>query len=91
MAEEGGATGAGDGKSRRVAEQRAVALPGEYERKIRAEPDAWSYFQAARPSYRKQVTWWVVSAKREETRLRRLRILIESSAKGEVIPAMRRR
>ena len=71
-------------------EQGAVALPGEYERRIRAEPDAWSYFQAARPSYRKQVTWWVVSAKREETRLRRLRMLIESSAKGEVIPPMRR-
>ena len=72
-------------------EQGAVVLPGEYERRIRAEPDAWSYFQGARSSYRKQVTWWVVSAKREETRLRRLRILIESSAKGEVIPPMRRR
>ena len=67
----------------------AVAFPAEYERTMKADADAWSYFQAARPSYRKQVTWWVVSAKREETRLRRLGILIESCARGEVIPAMR--
>ena len=64
------------------------ALP-EYEGQLRADADAWDYFQQARPSYRKQVTWWVISAKRQETRLRRLRILIESSAKGEVIPPMR--
>jgi len=71
-------------------EQReVVVLPPEYEQRLRAEPEAWDYFRNARPSYRKQVTWWVVSAKREETRLRRLGILIESSAQGEVIPPMR--
>ena len=70
-------------------EQKKVVLPAEYERLLQADADAWDHFQRARPSYRKQVTWWVVSAKREETRLRRLRILIESSAKGEVIPPMR--
>ncbi len=66
-----------------------MALSAEYERRLRADPGAWDWFRAARPSYRKQVTWWVVSAKREETRLRRLGILIESCARGEVIPAMR--
>ncbi len=66
-----------------------VVLPTEYEARIRADADAWRYFKAARPSYRKQVTWWVVSAKREDTRLRRLGILIESSAAGEVIPPLR--
>ena len=70
-------------------EQKNIVLPAEYERRLQADADAWDYFQRARPSYRKQVTWWVVSAKREETQLRRLRILIESSAKGEVIPPMR--
>lgn len=68
---------------------KAVSLPPEYEARIRANAAAWEYFRAARPSYRKQVTWWVVSAKREDTRLRRLGILIESSAEGTVIPAMR--
>ena len=70
-------------------EQKDVVLPPQYERQLRADADAWDYLQRARPSYRKQVTWWVISAKREETRLRRLRILIESSAKGAVIPPMR--
>ncbi len=67
----------------------AVAMPSAYERRIRAEPAAWKYFQGTTPSYRKHVTRWVVSAKREETRLRRLGILIESSAGGKVIPPMR--
>lgn len=70
-------------------EQGAVSLPAEYENRIKADADAWRYLQAAQPSYRKQVTWWIVSAKREETRLRRLGILIESCAAGEVIPPMR--
>ena len=70
-------------------EQKNIVLPPEYERRLQADADAWDYFQRARPSYRKQVTWWVISAKREETQLRRLGILIESSAKGEVIPPMR--
>lgn len=40
------------------------------------------------PSYRKAATWWVISAKREETRERRLGILIETTARGERIPAL---
>ena len=70
-------------------EQADVALPAEYEDRIRSNPAAWSYFQAARPSYRKQVSWWIASAKKEETRLRRLSVLIDSCAAGELIPAMR--
>ena len=77
-------------KERQAAhEQKNVVLPPQYEERLKADADAWRYFRGARPSYRKQVTWWVVSAKREETRLRRLGILIESSARGEVIPPMR--
>lgn len=67
-----------------------TALPPKYESRIRAHPAAWKYFRNARPSYRKQVARWVADAKREETRLRRLGILIESSANGHVIPPMRR-
>lgn len=66
-----------------------VALPPEYQRLLKANAAAWSYFQGARPSYRKQVTWWIVSAKREDTRLRRLGVLIESCAAGAVIPPLR--
>jgi uncharacterized protein YdeI (YjbR/CyaY-like superfamily) len=41
--------------------------------------------QAQIPSYRKAVSWWVVSAKKEETRQRRLDKLIEDSAQGRTI------
>lgn len=70
-------------------EQREVALPREYERELRSNPAAWRCWRAARPSYRKQAAWWIVSAKREDTRLRRLKTLVEACAKGEVVPAMR--
>ena len=76
-------------RDRAAYEPEVIKLPAEYERRIRADPAAWDYFRNARPSYRKQVARWVVSAKKEETRLRRLGILIESSAGGKVIPLMR--
>ena len=76
-------------KDRAAYEPDVTALPPKYESRIKADPAAWNYFRNARPSYRKQVARWVVSAKREETRLRRLGILIESSIKGKVIPPMR--
>ena len=41
---------------------------------------AWEFFQAQPPGYRRNVTWWVTSAKKEETRERRLNTLIEDSA-----------
>ena len=76
-------------KGRAACEPDVAALPPEYERRIKAEPEACRHFQHARASYRKHVIRWVMSAKREETRLRRLGILIESSACGEAIPLMR--
>jgi uncharacterized protein YdeI (YjbR/CyaY-like superfamily) len=70
-------------------EQGGVTLGAEYEARLRANAKAWADFTARPPSYRKTVTWWILSAKREETRLRRLDVLIEHSAKGEKIPPMR--
>lgn len=68
-------------------EQRGEAELGpEYERQLRANEAAWAYFQAQPGSYRKAATWWVVSAKKEETRVRRLGQLIEYSAQGNPIP-----
>lgn len=43
---------------------------------------AWKFFQAQPPSYRKVINWWIVSAKQEETRLKRLNKLIEESAES---------
>jgi uncharacterized protein YdeI (YjbR/CyaY-like superfamily) len=54
----------------------------EHEQRFRADAAAWAYWTAAAPSYRTMATWWVVSAKKPETRERRLGRLIEDSAAG---------
>ena len=66
-------------------EQRTPELPAQYARKLKKNAAAWKFFQAQPPSYRKAVNWWVVSAKQEETRLKRLDKLIDDSAKGRRI------
>lgn len=59
-------------------EQREVAaLDAESEQRFRAQAKAWNFFQAQPAWYRKTATWWVISAKKEETRQRRLATLIK--------------
>ena len=60
-------------------EARPERLPGKYEKVFRAEAAAWEFFQGQAPWYRRVATWWVISAVKEETRLRRLRGLIDNS------------
>jgi uncharacterized protein YdeI (YjbR/CyaY-like superfamily) len=57
-------------------------LAPAFERTFRANPAAWRYFNEQRPSYRRVAIHWVMSAKKEETRERRLATLIEDSANG---------
>jgi uncharacterized protein YdeI (YjbR/CyaY-like superfamily) len=72
-------------------EQRAeAALSPEQEAQFRAHPEAWAYWEARPPGYRRQATWWVVSAKRDETRARRLATLIEDCAAGRPIKPLTR-
>jgi uncharacterized protein YdeI (YjbR/CyaY-like superfamily) len=72
-------------QKRYSSENRDVALAPDYERQFRADPKAWAWFQAMPPSYRRPATWWVMSARKEETRLRRLATLIADSAMGRKI------
>ena len=58
-------------------------LSAEYEKEFRKNKAAWEFFQTYPPFLKKTVSFWVMSAKKEETRLKRLRQLIESSARGE--------
>ena len=58
--------------------------------RLRANGDAWAFWQAQPPGYRKQVTVWVASAKREGTRERRLDTLIVDCANGLRIKQLRR-
>jgi uncharacterized protein YdeI (YjbR/CyaY-like superfamily) len=49
------------------------------ERQFKAEPMAWEFFQRQPPGYQRTAIWWVVSAKKPETRARRLAQLIADS------------
>ena len=72
-------------------EQRTnAALPPAFEKKFRGEPDAWKFFRAQAPWYQRTSTYWVISAKKEETRLKRLAALIEDSEKQRTIPSLTR-
>ncbi len=56
-----------------------------HEKRFKANAKAWEFFRAQAPWYQRTTTWWVVSAKREETRLKRLATLIGDSSKGRRI------
>jgi uncharacterized protein YdeI (YjbR/CyaY-like superfamily) len=55
---------------------------------FQADAPAWEWFEAQSPSYRALATFWVVSAKRHETRARRLATLIGCSSEGRRVPAV---
>lgn len=77
--------------SGRYSYERARArLSAEQERELRRDAKAWAFWKAQPPGYRKQATMWVVSAKRDETRARRLATLIQDSAAGLRIKQLRR-
>jgi uncharacterized protein YdeI (YjbR/CyaY-like superfamily) len=61
-------------------EQGEVALDAGMLVQFQAHPAAWAWFGSQPPGYRRLATWWVVSAKKPETRERRLATLIEDSA-----------
>jgi len=67
-------------------EQRSPELPDPYRGLLKKNKAAWNFFDAQPPSYQKAANWWVVSAKKEETRLKRLDKLIYHSARGQTIP-----
>jgi uncharacterized protein YdeI (YjbR/CyaY-like superfamily) len=66
-------------------EREHVRLDAALEAILRANRKASSFFDAQPPGYRRIVTFWVMSAKREETRARRLARVIEVSAMGSRI------
>jgi uncharacterized protein YdeI (YjbR/CyaY-like superfamily) len=73
-------------------EQRKKAkLEPEAERAFRFNKKAWAFFQAQPPGYQNTAIWWVISAKREETRRKRLATLIRDSQEGRSIRPLSRR
>ena len=63
-------------------------LDPEFEERLRAARDAWMFFSAQSRTYRRAAAHWVMSAKRAETRERRLARLIEDSAAGRAVPPL---
>jgi uncharacterized protein YdeI (YjbR/CyaY-like superfamily) len=70
--------------------ERQTELAPEYDAQLRANRAAAEYFESRPPWYRRTAIHLVMSAKREETRLRRLAQLIEDSAAGRDIKQLRR-
>ena len=64
-------------------ENRPRELSLEFQKILRANKKAWTFFNAQPPFYKRTIAFWVMTAKKEETQMRRLQRLIDSSARGE--------
>ena len=64
-------------------EQRNTELGQPYVKLLKKNKAASNFFKKQPPSYRKMIGWWIISAKKEETRMARLAKLISESAKGK--------
>jgi uncharacterized protein YdeI (YjbR/CyaY-like superfamily) len=68
-----------------ISDMSSIELPAELEADFRANAAAWDFWNQQPPSYRRQMTWWVISAKRDDTRQRRLTALVDEHAAGRRI------
>lgn len=66
-------------------ERQNPKLDASLEKRFRANRKAWTFFESQPPGYRRLAVHWVTSAKKEDTRQRRLATLIQDSAAGRRI------
>ena len=71
-------------------ESKPVDFPAAMKRRFRAAARAYAFWSAQPPGYRRVATFWVLSAKQEATRARRLDVVIACSKRGERIPLLAR-
>ncbi|MDR3668494.1 MAG: YdeI/OmpD-associated family protein [Ignavibacteriaceae bacterium] len=64
-------------------ERKTETLDKSYEELFKTNSNAWTFFQSQPPSYQKVAILWVMTAKKEDTRLRRLNTLIQDSANNK--------
>jgi uncharacterized protein YdeI (YjbR/CyaY-like superfamily) len=69
---------------------KTARLSSRHAQRFRANRRAWEWFQAQAPWYRRTATFWVESAKQEDTRLRRLATLINASVAGRPVAPLDR-
>jgi uncharacterized protein YdeI (YjbR/CyaY-like superfamily) len=72
-------------------QRRNAKLPLAYGRRFKVSAAAWRFFKGQPPWYQRTAIWWVISAKRPETRLKRLATLIEDSVHGRTIAPLKRK
>lgn len=77
------------GRNRYSFENDQAELPAAYLKRIKANKAAWTWIQDVRNSYRKAAFYWIMTAKQDATRDRRLETLIECSAEGKYVPPFR--
>lgn len=66
-------------------EKSPAVLDKQFEKKFKANKAAWAYFQSKAPSYQRTAISWVMNAKQESTRIRRMDTLIADSEQGRLI------
>lgn len=71
-------------------QRKSAQFADAQEEKFRANHRAWAFFQDQPPWYRRITTYWVTSAKKEETREKRLQTLIEYSERQKPVPPLAR-
>lgn len=70
-------------------QEKEPALSAEYLIQLKSHDEAWADWQARPPGYRKQVSHWIMSAKRKSTQERRLAALIDDCAAGRKVKPFR--
>jgi uncharacterized protein YdeI (YjbR/CyaY-like superfamily) len=71
-------------------QRREARLDKTMDREFRANRKAWDFFQAQAPWYQRTSTFWVMSAKQEETRKRRFSTLLSDCQHGLLVKPLRR-
>lgn len=66
-------------------QRKNLQLTPELEKTFRADKKAWEFFQKQPPWYRRTCVFWIVSAKQDETRARRLIRLMNDSRNGRTV------
>ena len=72
-------------------QRKSAAFDAAQQKEFRRNAKAWKFFSAQAPWYRQAATHWVTSAKKEDTRRKRLVTLIADSAAGRPVGPLRRR
>jgi uncharacterized protein YdeI (YjbR/CyaY-like superfamily) len=64
-------------------ENRNVTLSPAFMKRLKANAEAWKFFQSEPPGYRRTTMFWVMQAKKAETREKRFRTMLDRMSKGE--------